>query len=96
MPLYDFTCTRCGHEEYNVYKSGPDILETLCPRCYSNMKRMFPTTVHIGVDTSFDGTDGGKSVQEKNEQLKKKWAGYESDSKSLRTKIEEKVKENVK
>jgi hypothetical protein len=52
------------------------------------MERLFPTHLHTKVGTALDSGNVGKTVQEKNEQLKGKWAGYKHEEKHLREHIE--------
>ncbi len=47
MPLYDYVCTKCGHEMevmHSVHGHGP----SACPKCGSPMKKTFaPPAVHF-------------------------------------------------
>lgn len=47
--------------------------------------------INVFVNGELNGIDTGKKIQEKNEQLKKKVAGYEHEQRDLRAEIEKQV-----
>lgn len=44
MPMYDYVCEKCKHEENDQISTGP--LTLSCPKCGNVMKRLFPTDNH--------------------------------------------------
>ena len=52
--------------------------------------------INVLVDGELNGIDTGKKIREKNEQLKKKVAGYENEQRALRTEIERQIEQKHK
>jgi hypothetical protein len=59
------------------------------------MQRLTPSCIHTKIGPSIDSRDVGKGVKRKNEQLKKKWAGYERDEQNLRKEITRRTREKT-
>jgi len=58
MPMYDYECKNCGHEEKDII-NGPSNISLKCPKCNTSMIRQFPRTTNFklkGDDWSKDGT----------------------------------------
>lgn len=56
MPIYDYACTKCQHEEPDMLVNPSQPIA--CPKCGDIMKREFPNTGHFqlkGDDWSKDG-----------------------------------------
>jgi hypothetical protein len=54
-----------------------------------------PPLVHSKIGISVDGKDRGKVVKEKNEQLKRREAGYSHETKALKRDIEKRTQEKI-
>ena len=57
MPMYDYVCNKCNHEEKDMLVNTSTPIP--CPKCGDIMKREFPRTGHfklVGEDWSKDGT----------------------------------------
>jgi hypothetical protein len=76
----DFTCPVC----HGVH--------CLVNKCSKNEK----TTFHVKIDGVFDGVPIGKKIQEKNEQVKKHYAGYSYEQKSIKEKVGTMITEQIK
>jgi len=53
-------------------------------------------TINVFVNGELNGIDTGKKIREKNEQLKKKVAGYEYEQRNLRAEIDKQIAEKHK
>lgn len=97
MPLIDLRCTGCGTVTTDYYISDP-LVAVPCPACGLTTVRLLSRNVHSQIDTSIDGADVGKNVQEKNEQLKKIHGAYSYDEANLKERtqkfIEDKMQSN--
>jgi len=96
MPVFDFKCDSCGervNDEYIPRMENPDPVR--CPKCGAVMRKLMPNRIHAKIGASFDGRDVGTVVKEKNEKLKKKWAGYSYEQESLKEKINNAVQKKV-
>ncbi len=57
MPMYDYECKNCGHEEKDII-NAPSNISMRCPECNAPMIRCFPRTTNFklkGDDWSKDG-----------------------------------------
>ena len=95
MPCYDFKCTVCTKVRQDVYISGVETPELFCDTCKGKMEKMFPLATHTRIGKSLDGKDAGKVTQEKNELLRKRWAGYAREQQSLQKKLSERGQEKI-
>jgi hypothetical protein len=50
-----------------------------------------PFTLNIKIDGEWNGMEIGHKIREKNDQLKRKWAGYSHEQKNLRAHTEQQV-----
>lgn len=96
MPLYDYKCAKCDNIEVDFFVKrssdpGPD-----CVHCGEPMKRLAASTIHTKIGASVDSKDVGKRIKQKNEQLKKKWSGYQRDDQNLRREITKMTDEKMK
>lgn len=87
MPIYDFKCPDCGAEKPNVFLKKGSQKTIFCSACGVGMKKLFSARIHAVVESTMDGRDRGKVVQEKNTALKKKYAGYAHEEQNIRKKI---------
>lgn len=94
MPLIDVKCKQCGSvvKDYYVTNTG---MSVECPVCAGEMEKLISRGVHNQIDTSVDGVDIGKNIQEKNEQLKKIHAGYSYEEAALRERTEKFVQDKM-
>ncbi|HBF42738.1 MAG TPA: zinc ribbon domain-containing protein [Desulfobacteraceae bacterium] len=80
MPIYEYECTKCGHQTEAWQKfSDPPIIE--CELCHSKMKKLISqSTFHLkGTGwyvTDYASKSGGKQAQSQNQ------GGPKSDSES--------------
>lgn len=97
MPLYDLRCPQCHYILRDVLLKVQEMRDkqTKCPQCATSMEPM-TSKVHTQVGISVDGKDRGKVIKEKNEQLKKRHAGYEHETKALKKDIERQIQKKVK
>jgi len=45
MPMHDYDCEKCGHEEKDLISTGS--LTLPCPKCGNILTRHFPRTGHF-------------------------------------------------
>jgi hypothetical protein len=95
VPAYvKYICETCGE----IYEAEIDWLEEnkftcisckgmLVNKCGYGERSVF----HVRIDGSWDGVPVGKKIQEKNNQLKEKHAGYSYEQASLQEKVGELV-----
>jgi predicted RNA-binding Zn-ribbon protein involved in translation (DUF1610 family) len=74
-----FTCPSCNGVHYLVNK------------CLKNEKAGW----HVKIDGVFDGVPIGKKIREKNEQVKKHFAGYSYEQNSIKEKVNGMVNERL-
>lgn len=92
MPIFDFKCPKCNTLRENVFvRSQREAEHMACRVCGTPLIKMIPL-VHSKVGISVDARDPGKVTKEKNEQLKKKHAGYKHEERHLRQDIAEKTR----
>ncbi len=98
FPLVTRMCENCGtffESTFRYFEKHSD-----CPNCEPGCK-LVPfsnknTAPHVFIDGSWDGVPVGKKIQEKNEQLKRKYAGYSHEQKSMREEITRVTQEKLK
>ena len=94
-PAYvKYICVDCGE----IYEAETEWLEEnkfTCISCNGHLvnKCGFTKnpTFHVSIDGSWDGVPVGKKIQEKNNQLKDKYAGYSYEQSTVREKVGEMV-----
>lgn len=96
MPLYDYKCMECGEVEEVLIEINEINVERLCKRCNGIMKKLITKNFHIKCGVVFDGRSRGKVIKEKNETLKKKYAGYAYEHQSLRDKVTKEVQKKLR
>jgi len=100
MPLYSYKCINPSCTSYNAIVEkiqGVNTRELLiCEQCQVPLQRTFPKSLHVvGVGKEKDGKDLGKVTKEKNESLKKKWAGYSYEEQNIRKKVTKMAEEKT-
>ena len=96
MPVYNYRCISCPVVLKNYFKKRFDDPGPNCPQCLTPMEQLAPSSIHTKIGSSIDSRDVGKRVKQKNEQLKKKWSGYERDEQNLRKEITKRTEEKTK
>ena len=81
MPLYDYRCDDCGHEELNVHQSMKDDALTLCPSCNAEALYRIPQTPVFAVSNT--NTFGQQMDRRKKEMGNYHRSNVEAYQKSL-------------
>jgi|GEM_PF-3272505 hypothetical protein len=95
--LVKMTCNYCGavhRVEYGLLSR-----ELICWNCSSGILEQplnYEGAPNFKVDSKWNGKDRGKVIQEKNEQLKRRHAGMEGESRNLREEITKKTQAMLK
>jgi len=100
MPLYSYKCINPSCKEYDIIVEKIQGVHIhgilLCEQCQGLLQRSFPKSLHVvGVGKEKDGKDLGKVTKEKNESLKKKWAGYSYEEQNIRKKVTKMAEEKT-
>jgi len=90
IPLYDKDLDRIDFELVSIAER----------KMVDFPNRYFPvpdndTLFNIKIDGEWNGTPIGKKIQEKNEQLKRKVAGYEHEQKNIRSYVKNELKRKL-
>lgn len=65
MPIFEFTCERCGESFEELVRSGNDTSKVICPKCSSNQVKkkisLFSSQAPGGRATSYWGNPSASS-----------------------------------
>jgi len=70
MPIFDYKCPKCGHQENDVYQKKMEPMK--CPKCSTKMGRIY--NGHLGFNANKLKMDREHStwVESKSQRLSKK------------------------
>jgi hypothetical protein len=89
-----YTCEICN-EIYEAELEWLELHNFICISCKGHLVNVCSlkkeTAFHVSIDGSWDGVPVGKKIQEKNEQLKGKLAGYSYEQSTIKEKVGEMV-----
>jgi hypothetical protein len=90
-------CDNCGVVFIGLLEKFEEELY-VCPQCEKGV--LSPISIHndvhnVVIDGSWNGVPIGKKIQEKNEQVKRKWAGMSHEQQSLKEKVGKMVNDRM-